>query len=333
VGEPGQLDVRAAGQLGQDPPVAGDAGGGGEPALDGPAGQLVAEPDVPGVGLQYAAPLGLVQRRQLVAEQPLDQPPLRLAGHGGQQLQGPLGGFAQAAQPGQHRVPDRGRHLDAGVGQHLGHEEGVAGGDREHGVGVGAVVAGQLLDRAHRQRPQPQPPHLPVGERAQHPAQGMVVAQLVAVGQHQHARQPRDAPGEVAEHVQGGVVGPVDVLDDQYRRPAGQLLVHGGEDRLPPGPRLHGLGQGQRGVLRSGHVPERSQRPRRDQVVARAHQHPGLGRRLPREPPDQHRLADPGLTGDEHDRASTLPGPPEHLPQPAKLGVPLQQARRHRRDD
>ena len=39
---------------------------------------------------------------------------------------------------------------------------------------------------------------------------------------------------------------------------------------------------------------------------------------------DQRRLPDPGLAGDEHDRASTLPGPPERLPQPTKLGVPLQ---------
>ena len=332
VGQPRQLDARATGELGQDPPVAGDPGGGGALPLDGPAGQLVAEPDVPGVGLEHAAPLGLVQRPRLAVQQRLHQPALGLAGDGGEQLQGPLGGLAQAAEAGQDRVPDRGRHLDPGVGQHLGDEERVAGRGRQHRAGVGAVAAGQLLDRAGRQRPQGQPPHLLGGERAQHPAQRVVVAQLVvAVGQQQHAGQRRDAPGEVAEHVQGGVVGPVHVLDDHHRRPAGQLLVDGAEHRVPPGARLHRPGQGSAGA--AGHVPERPERPRRDQVVAGAHEHPGVCRRLPRERPDEARLADPGLTGDEHDRASTLHGPPERLPQPTKLGVPLQKVRRHRASD
>ena len=331
VGQPRQLDLGVAGQGGQDLPVAGDPGGGRELALDRPAGQLVPEPDVPGVGLQHAVPLGLVQRRQPVAEQLLGQPPLDLAGHRGQQLQGPPGGLAQPGQPGQHRVPDGGRHLDPGVGQHLGHEEGVAGGRRQHGGRVG-VAAGQLLDRAGRQGPQVKPPHLLMGESGQDPVQGVLAAQLVlAVGEHQHAGQVRDPPGQVAEHVKGGVVGPVDVLDQHHRRAAGQLLVHGPEHRVPPGSRLDGRGQRRRGP--AGHVPERPKGPRGDQVVAAPGEHPGPPRRLPGERPDQAGLADPGLTGDERDRASTLPGPPERLAQPAKLGVPLQQARRHRAHD
>jgi hypothetical protein len=322
VGQPRQLDIRAPFELGQDPPVAGHAGAGGELALDGPAGQLVTEPDVPGVGLEHAAPLGLVQGRR-VGEQPLDQPALDPAGDGGQQLQGLLGLLPEAGQAGQDGVADRGRHLDPGVGQHLGHEEGVAGGRRQHRGGVGAAAAGQLLDRTRRQRLQGQPPHLRGGESAEDPAQRMVVAQLVvAVGEHQHAGQGRDSPGQVAEHVQGGVVGPVDVLDDHRRRPAGQLLVHGPEHRVPAGDLVDGLGQGPVGVV--GHVPERAQGPRRHQVVAGAHQHPDRPGRLLGERPDQAGLADPGLTGDEHGRASTLPGPPERLPQPTKLGVPLQ---------
>jgi hypothetical protein len=185
------------------------------------------------------------------------------------------------------------------------------------------VAAGQLLDRAGRQRRQDQPPHLLGPERAQHPAQRMVVAQLVvAVGQQQHAGQGRDPPGQVADHVQGGVVGPVHVLDDHHRRPAGQLLVDGPEHGVPTGHRLHRPGQGAPGA--PGHVPERAQGARRDQVVAGPDEHPGVGRRLPRERPDQARLADPGLAGDEHDRAATLHGSPERLPQPTKLGVPLQ---------
>jgi hypothetical protein len=173
VGQPRQLDPGAPGQLGQDPPVAGHPGARGELALDGPAGQLVAEPEVPGVGLQHPASFGLVQGRGVV-EQPFDQPPLDPAGHGGQQLQRPLAGLAQPAQAGQDRVPDRGRHLDPGVGQHLGHEEGVAGGGGQDRAGVDAAATGQLLDRARRQRRQHQPRDLLGGERAQDPAQRVV---------------------------------------------------------------------------------------------------------------------------------------------------------------
>jgi hypothetical protein len=323
VGQPRQLDPRAAGQLGQDPAVAGHPGRGGALPLDRPAGQLVPEPHVPGVGLEHAAPLGLVQGRHLAVEQRLDQPALGLPGDGGEQLQGPLGWLAQPAQSGQDGVPDRGRHLDPGVGQHLGHEERVAGRGRQHRPGVGVVAAGQLLDRAGRQRPQHQPPHLLGPERAQHPAQRMVVAQLVvAVGQQQHAGQGRDPPGQVADHVKGGVVGPVDVLDDHHRRPAGQLPVDGAEHGVASGHRLHRPGQGAAGP--TGHVPERAEGARCDQVVAGADEHPGVGRRLPCERPDEAGLADPGLARDEHDRAATLHGSPERLPQPAKLGVPLQ---------
>jgi hypothetical protein len=50
---------------------------------------------VGGVGLQHAAALGLVQRRGVLARQPLDQRALDLAGDGRQQLQRPLGGLAE----------------------------------------------------------------------------------------------------------------------------------------------------------------------------------------------------------------------------------------------
>ena len=127
------------------------------------------------------------------------------------------------------------------------------------------------------------------GEPAQDPAQRMVVAQLVVpVGQQQHARP--DAPGEVADHVQGGVVGPVHVLD-HHRGRAGQLLVHGAEHGVPPGPRLHRLGQGAPPAPRA--MSRNGPRVRGDQVVAGADEHPGVGRRLPRERPDEARLADP----------------------------------------
>jgi hypothetical protein len=55
--------------------------------------------------------------------------------------------------------------------------------------------------------------------------------------------------------------------------------VDGAEHGVPPGHRLQRPGQGAAGA--AGHVPERPQGPRRRQVVAGPHQHPGVGRRLP----------------------------------------------------
>jgi hypothetical protein len=47
---------------------------------------------------------------------------------------------------------------------------------------------------------------------------------------------------------------------------------------------------------------------------------------------DQAGLADRGLAGDQHHRAATPAGPAQGLPQPAELGVTLEQGRRHAHD-
>ena len=55
---------------------------------------------------------------------------------------------------------------------------------------------------------------------------GMVAGQLVvAVGQHEHGRQLGDPAGQVPQHVQRGLVGPVHVLDDQHGRVPGPVQL------------------------------------------------------------------------------------------------------------
>jgi hypothetical protein len=71
------------------------------------------------------------------------------------------------------------------------------------------------------------------------------------------------------------------------------------------------------------------QRARRHEVVAHADQHASAARHALRERPDQTRLADPAFAGYQHDRAMTLTGLAQHLLQPAKLGVTLEQTRLH----
>jgi hypothetical protein len=159
----------------------------------------------------------------------------------------------------------------------------------------------------------------------------MVVTQLVvAVGQHQHAGQVGDPPGEVADHVEGGVVGPVHVLDDHHRRPVGELLVGGTEDRVPLRRDVHD--RVQRSVGDACHVSERPERARRHQVVAHPDQHASAIPCLLGERPDQTRLADSGLAVHQHDRTKTPTSLAQHRPQLAELGVTLEQPPLHDRD-
>ena len=198
----------------------------------------------------------------------------------------------------------------------------------EHRAPVDAARGRQLLDRAGRQPPQREPPHALAGQRAEHLPQRVVVAhRVVAVGEQQHAGQLRHPPGEVADDVEGGVVGPVDVLDDQHRGLGGELPVDGAEDRVA----LRGLHGGvQRAVAAAHHVAERAERAGGHQVVADADEHPDAGPLGER--PHQAGLADPGLAGDQHDRAVAPAGLAQALLQQAELGVALEQAPGHAGD-
>jgi hypothetical protein len=54
---------------------------------------------------------------------------------------------------------------------------------------------------------------------AQHSLQRVVAHDLVvAVGQQQHRRQVADASTNVTDHVQRGLIRPVDILDRQHSR-------------------------------------------------------------------------------------------------------------------
>ena len=131
----------------------------------------------------------------------------------------------------------------------------------------------------------------------------MVLGQLdVPIGQHQHGRQAGDPPHQEPQHVQGRLVGPVDVLDDED----GRLLrpVELGPQGVAHPTPVAGLERGrQRAADAARQVPERPQHSRRGQIVAVADEQARLGRQHGPHGVDQARLADPGLADDEHDRA------------------------------
>jgi hypothetical protein len=268
-----------------------------------PPGQLVPERHRGRRHHQQAALLGRRQRGQPTRHQHLDQPPLHRGRDHGQLLQRILGGRVQATHPPEHRIHDRGRNtLALPGGQHLGDEKRVPRRHGEHVVGVDPAGRAQPPDRVLRQVPQPQPADPARGRRLPEELLERVVAGqlVVAVGQHQHSRQLGDPAGQVAQHVQGGLVGPVHVLHHQDGRVPGpvQLGPQRSQHRVP----LATLGQhpGQPGADLADQVTERPKSPRRAQIVAVADQQTPLGRQQPPDRPDQARLADARLPGDEH---------------------------------
>jgi hypothetical protein len=90
---------------------------------------------------------------------------------------------------------------------------------------------------------------------------------LVAQGHDEQRAERLDAARGVAEYVDGGVVGPVGVLDQQHRGPHAPELLHQRREDAVGGP----LGQRvrQRPVRAGRGVVQRAQRARGHEVVAR----------------------------------------------------------------
>jgi hypothetical protein len=132
-------------------------------------------------------------------------------------------------------------------------------------------------------------------EVAEDGPQRMVDLQRVAVGQHQQQGKRGDPAGEEPHEVQRRLVGPVQVLHDQYPRAGPECVERRREDlvlgRRAPEQAGHVGGQ----LVR--HVTQRTERPRCAERVAHAPQRRCL------QPLDegaqQSGLADPGVAGDE----------------------------------
>ena len=171
--------------------------------------------------------------------------------------------------PGQDRVAHGGGHVAARAPQHLGDVEGVATGDGVEAHGVDVVPGGPLPggDRELGDGPDGEPGEVD----APHPGCRCRVAQqdpqpggrrdlLAAVGHEDERVAAVDPPGEVAHEVQGRLVGPVDVLDDEDRGagvPGAQHVEEGGEQLEPAG----ALGPGESGQL-VGELGQRGERGR-----------------------------------------------------------------------
>ena len=191
-------------------------------------------------------------------------------------------------------LPHAGRDGAGGCGQRLADEEGVAARDR---VQVRRLAPGAPREQRHGLRREClglDPPHAFTRKRGQHaPHLGCGV---VAAGEDQAAGRAQQAAAQQRDEVERGVVGPVQVFDDH----------HGAARQLVQGRRQHplaGAGDGgeQLAARFAGDVVQRAERARRDQGITGTPQDPLL--RSFRRRGDEDGLADPRLTGHDHDPA------------------------------
>jgi hypothetical protein len=332
-----------------------------------------------GVGDEHLVGDGGPQRGQQVGLGQLadrgQQLVLHLAAGRGHDPQGRLGLVGEVLDAAQEHVLEaRGQAAGGGValvggGQQLLGEERVAlraapdllgelvvgSGPEDAGQQVGDVVA---VEAGHLE---------PLGPAAavqlgQERPQGMAAVQLVgAVGQHQ--QQPGlEVADQEGEQVQGGAVGPVQVLHHQHGRgPAGQPLQQGQERLEQPGLARGADGGPGRGrflaPLELGQQAGQQRPPRSDQLVqGRRLQLPaqpahGLGHRrigqrglaeldaaaqqhlsaapldLLGEPGDQPGLADAGLAADAQGQQLAVAGVPERRLETAQLSCATDEPR------
>ena len=161
-----------------------------------------------------------------------------------------------------------------------------------------------------------------------------------AVGAHDEDRQLAQGIGECAEELQGGVVGPLQVVEQDHRGRAGRDRRQRAAQRLEQrgavalDDRWTELGQQQREVPLQRSA--RSQRPRRTaQMAAQGAQHRAVGqrRRGARRAAQRQRiarcrdllgqagLADPRLAGQQHERAASFERIADRFLEPRQLGL------------
>ena len=293
----------------------------GERLLDGPAREFVAErhrvlvhgehsPLLRGQGVLDPARAQHVQQGRLGAGR-----------DDGEQLQQRPGRLGQRRQPGQHGLAHRRGDPFVLGREQLGDVERVAARRGVHPQPPAGITR-QPRHRLRRQRTQLDAHGHGGVQAAEHPLQRHGGGGLVLpVGQHQQDGQAVHPPGQERQGVQRGLVGPVDVLDDDDGL-AVQLVEQGGVDR---GDVAAGQRVGQRGTAAAGDVVHRTQRSGRGQVVTR----PDQGGNGPVQPVEegahQAGLAQTRAAADE--RHPPRPGPRrgECGGEAVQWGLPLQE--------
>ena len=227
----------------------------------------------------------------------------------------------------EHGICDRGGYRFLAGRQHLDDEEGIAAGPAVELLVVEHRSRRQLRDRGARQWPETESPDGTARrELAEHAPEGVVGRELIAVAREHECGDALDSPCEQAEDIERCLVGPVDVVEDEDGSwPTRELVRERRRDLV----RLSAFPQQllQRTIGPLGRCEERPERPRREERIAGSPQHPGRILSLD-ERPEEARLADAGLAGDEQQ----LPGAAaansrERLLEELELGAALDERR------
>ncbi len=163
----------------------------------------------------------------------LQQPFLGLAGNHGNQVRDVPRGSRQAGDSDDDGVAHRPRNSLLRYREGFGDKERIAAGDSMQLRGLPSRLLCQCRHGGFAQGRERQAPQR---EIAQHRAQRMTRAHLViATGQHQQHAQALQAAPEKLDQVERGVIGPMNILEDDDRRPrpAGELIQSRIEYEIP----------------------------------------------------------------------------------------------------
>jgi hypothetical protein len=214
-------------------------------------------------------------------------------------------------------------------GDQLGDEERVA---RREAVEFVDVDVGPLREPRHRLPGQGREPHPRHGRRrrevAQDGPQWVSGTDLVAAVRRDHQRaRAADPAAEEAQEVERGVVGPMDVLEHGH----GGQLPEGVDQEIEHAPTAADAVEQlrERRTETRRHVDERPQRPRRLDGVATPQEHASYATGLRTEALHERRLADAGLTADEHHGAPARCGCAKARLQGLQLLMAFEELRGH----
>ncbi len=227
----------------------------------------------------------------------------------------------------EHGIADRGRHRPGAGRDHLGDVERVPAGELEERVGVQSR-AGRVEELPHAgdaERGKLHPDHAGCPREITHRhGQRVLPADLLgAEGGQDHQPGPGQPAAQEAQDVQGRLVGPVDVLEQEQHRGCGQHVADLTEQ---PEPAHAGRTVDRGGELGQGVEDGPERLGRRDAVAGAAPDRgtgaltarPGLGLGGISQGGGERGLADSGLPAQEHQPAAPASASPSRLSREAR---------------
>ncbi len=301
VGQARRVDpgVPPLAERGEDTPMKRDGPMRRDRVFDGQPCQLVAKGDTRTIRAQHARGEALVEMLELSAEQHLQQPDLGPLGNARDGVKDPPGAVPHQPGPREDGIANGPWEPSTANGQDLGDKERVAARAHMQDGAIDLVRIGQHAHRAHRKRGQRETADTGTPQLAEHRADWIARSQaIVSIGCDHERGDPAHAGAEQREHVERGLVRPVQILDDDNRRPVRLELAHQRRQTtrglLTAFDRLR-----QRTVGHGGHIRERRKRSRGPQGVTPPPENTRRHARMT-ETVDERSLADTALTANEN---------------------------------